>query len=61
MADSKLRNTPACLAEDELLAEAVRKYPALYDKRLKDYKDRNVCRNAWEKVANSLDFVEDGK
>ena len=55
------RNIPACIAEDELLSEAVIRFPALYDKRIKDYKDRVVNRNAWEEVAKSLEFCENGK
>ena len=42
------------LEEDEILAEEVKKYPALYDKRIKDYKNLNVNNNAWTKVATSL-------
>ena len=36
------------LEEKELLTEAVRTYPCLYDKNKKEHKD-NVCENAWGK------------
>ena len=49
---------PSLLNEDELLTETVRRFPALYDKTKKDYKDRNITKNAWNEVANLLDFVE---
>ena len=42
MACSNKRYTRATLQEDELLSEEVKKYPSLYDKKMKDYKDRNV-------------------
>ena len=48
------------LEEKELLTEAVRTYPCLYDKNKKEHKD-NVCENAWGKVIEKLKFVENGK
>ena len=36
---------------DERIAEAVRKYPVLYDKSCKDFKDKNKKRIAWSEVA----------
>ena len=48
------------LEEKELLTEAVRTYPCLYDKNKKEHKD-NVCENAWGKVTEKLKFVENGK
>ena len=35
---------------DEKVSEIVRNYPCLYDKRRKDYKDKNVVANAWASV-----------
>ena len=32
----------------------------LYDKRVKGFKEKNAVQNAWEKVAESLDFAENG-
>ena len=46
------------LEEKELLAEAVRTYPCLYDKNKKEYKDKNVCENAWGKAIEKLEFIE---
>ena len=35
---------------DEKIAEAVRRFPVLYDKSCKDFKDNNKKKNAWEDV-----------
>ena len=39
---------------DEILSETVRKYPALYNKSIKEFKDRNVTSLIWSKVAKDL-------
>ena len=39
------------LLEEEQLAIEVQKYPALYDKSRKEYKDKNVKANAWLAVS----------
>ena len=49
------------LQEEELLAEEVRNYPCLYDKRKKSYHDSDVVRNAWNKVAENLQVFESGR
>ena len=49
------------LEEKEQLAKAVRTYLCLYDKNKKEYKDKNVCENAWTKVIEKLEFIENGK
>ena len=36
---------------DEKIAEAVRRFPVLYDKSCKDFKDNNMKKNEWEEVA----------
>ena len=36
---------------DQKVAEAVRRFPILYNKSLKDFKDRNKKKNAWAEVA----------
>ena len=36
---------------DEKVAEAVRRFPILYNKSLKDFRDRNKKKNAWTEVA----------
>ena len=33
-------------------------FPVLYDKRVKDFKEKDSVQNAWEKVAESLDFAK---
>ena len=37
-----------------------RKYPCLYDKSSKSYKEKDVIKYAWTKIAEELDFIEDG-
>ena len=46
----------ASIFEDEMLCEEVRKYPALYNKMLKEYKDRLVQEICFNKVAEGLSF-----
>ena len=35
-------------------------FPVLYDKRVKGFKEKDAVQNTWEKVAESLDFEENG-
>ena len=49
-----------CLQEEEILAEKVQGFPVFYDKRVKGFKEKDAVQNAWEKVAESLDFAENG-
>ena len=35
-------------------------FSCLYDKTTKDYKEKDVVQNAWNAMAESFDFVEDG-
>ena len=48
------------LQEEELLAESVRVFPVLYDKSEKGYKEEDVVSNVQGKVAEKLDFMENG-
>ena len=41
-----------------MLPEKMEGFPVLYDKRVKDFKEKDSVQNAWEKVAESLDFAE---
>ena len=41
-------------ALEEKLAEAVRKFPVLYDKSCRDFKDNSKKRLAWEDVAKQV-------
>ena len=60
MAD-KIRRQALTVQENEELAEVIRKYPCLYDKSKKEYKDKNVMENTWKEVADQLDFIQNGE
>jgi len=45
---------------NEKLAESVRNYPCLYDKKSADFKDKNKKRLAWSDVAKEVG-LENGK
>ena len=60
MSNIRKTNVSLSLNEDELLSEKVRSYPCLYDKSSKSYKEKDVIKNAWTKIAEQLDFIEDG-
>ena len=45
------------LEEEEMLAEKVKDFPVLYDKRVNGFKEKDAVQNTWEKVAESLDFA----
>ena len=56
----KKKRTSLTLGEDELIAERVRSYPYLYDKALKEHKEKDIVENVWKKLLkNQLDFVDD--
>ena len=57
MADKKCLS----LQEEELLSEEVQFFPCLYDRTQKSYKEKDVVRNAWNSVAEKLEFIENGK
>ena len=44
--------------EEESIAEEVRNYPCLYNKSLKEYKDKRARENAWQKIGESLGMKE---
>ena len=44
------------LNEDDFLAEEVRKFPSFYDKSSCRYRDRDIVRHAWVKVAKKRIF-----
>ena len=56
-----LKMASLSLQEEEILSEKVKQFPVLYDKTVKGYKEKDVVKNAWNKVAESLDFVENSK
>ena len=47
----KFRKPLLLLKQEELLAEEVKKYPCLYNKADKSYKEHDLIRNAWESVS----------
>ena len=47
-----------CLADEERLSEIAKTLRCLYDKTRKGYKEKDVSANAWNKVAQQLDFIE---
>ena len=49
------------LQQEEVLAEKVKLFPVLYDKKCKGYKERDAVNNAWAAVAEDLDFAENGE
>ena len=44
--------TTLCLQEKEMLAEKVKRFPVLYDKRVKGFKEKDAVQNAWKKVSS---------
>ena len=51
------RKTLNFLADEEV-TETVRKYPCLYDKADKFYKDKRARRNAWKQIEEDLGMEE---
>ena len=49
------------LEDAEKFTEVVRDFPVLYDKSKSGYSERDLTRNAWEAVAEKVDFIVDGK
>ena len=58
MAEKKTKLT---IENEEQLAHEVKKYPCLFDKADKGYKEKDCVSNAWREVATSLDFIRSGK
>ena len=54
------RTNKCDLKEEEFLAESVRKFPCLYDKSCKEYREKDRVANAWKKVEEELGY-EEGK
>ena len=46
--------------EEEFLAEKVKQFPCIFDKCDKGYKEKDCVSNAWNSVADSLEFIENG-
>ena len=54
MAESKLS-----LMHEENLCEIIYNYHFIFDKSCKRNKERDAVANAWEEIANSLEFIRD--
>ena len=46
------------IQEEEVLMEQIRTYPCLNGKSKMSYKEGDVNRNVWGKVAEKLDFIQ---
>lgn len=58
MADKKKKLS---IDQEEKLAFQVKRFPCLFDKTDKGYKEKDCVANCWNEVADSLDFIENGK
>ena len=47
------------LIQKESLCEIIHNYPVIFDKSCKAQKERDAITNAWEEIANSLEFISD--
>ena len=45
--------------EDELW-ETVRSFPVLYNRSLEGFKEKDAVKNAWDAVAEALEFIQTG-
>ena len=48
--------TSLTLQEEEILCEKVKRYPVLFDKQLKGYKEKVVVANSWIVVAKEIEI-----
>ena len=53
-----VRTNKSDLREDEKLAIEVEKYPCLYNKGCKEYKERYRRKNAWVEIENQLGIAQ---
>ena len=49
-----------CLQQEEMLQEKMEVFPILNDERVRGFKEKDSVQNTWEKVAENLDFTENG-
>ena len=52
------RTNKVDLKEDEDLAEAVKKYPCIYDKADQGYREKDRVANAWRAIEDELGYEE---
>ena len=50
----RIRKPPLLLSQEESLTEKVKKYPCLFDKSQKTYREGDVVKNAWKTVTSEL-------
>ena len=48
--------TSLTLQEEKILCEKVKRYPVLFDKQLKGYKEKDVVANSWIAVAKEIEI-----
>ena len=46
---------PLTLQEEEILCEKLKRYPVLFDKQLKGYKQKDVVANSWIAVPKEIE------
>ena len=49
------------IEQEEILAFNVKKYPCLFDKQDRGYKEKDCKANAWTAVSDAIEFSENGK
>ena len=47
-----------CLQEEEIIPEKLEGFSVLHDKGVRGFKEKDSVQNAWQKVAENLDFTE---
>ena len=57
MADKQTRLS---IDKEELLTFEVKKYPCLFDKANKGYKEKDCVANAWKEIDKELSFTKNG-
>ena len=55
---NKMASNKCDIQEDEFLAIEVEKYPCLYNKALKGYKETDRKKNAWRVIDEKLGYEE---
>ena len=48
------------IVQEENLYELIRHFPVIFGKSHKGYREKDAEINAWNEIANSLDFIADG-
>ena len=54
------KNGDLMFRRNEMLQEKMEVFPILNDERVRGFKEKDSVQNTWEKVAESLDFTENG-